>query len=273
MYVRRSHLGMLGQTATCQSVGPQASPNFPVGTMLSNSSGVSGAATGLKIGAQAAGVTVQALTSAGIIAASGALGAVTMGIGFAVGIIAGIFAHHAAAVAKAQATLDPLVPAVEESLLSIINSYNSGQIDGPTAVQALATMQQQYYQGVAQIIKKGGPCPNPTSDPYGNYLKVTGKCNSACMVGCMLEGWAGNLQQMIQSGQGGTLAIAGIAPGTDFNESMPAWSLSVGCPPSIASSASSVGAAVSSVAASVGIPAWMIWVGGALVGAKILGVI
>lgn len=204
---------MLAQSATatvkpCASV-PQQNAPFQAGGPQ-NLSNFNGGAFGVQLGAQVG------------TAIASSIGVSLPGIGSIVGLISGIFTAHAQKIKVAQETLLPLAQSVSGAIVAIVNSYNSGQIDAPTAIQALSSVPQQYYNAAASVIKKGGPCTPHTQ-------MAASPCDSACLIGCTVEDWCNDLIAMIQSGVGGTVPMAGWAPGTDFPQTFPKWQLTVRC--------------------------------------------
>jgi len=76
------------------------------------------------------------------------------GIGKLVGFIGGIFGgHHAAAVAREQATLCAAIPATNQALMQIDSDFFSGKITKDQAFSALDDLYQNFTQEVQPVLQ------------------------------------------------------------------------------------------------------------------------
>lgn len=123
-------------------------------------SSTSDAATGLRVANEVGGVAATALT--GVPIGGGGPGLLS--------ILAGIFSHHAQAVAKEQETLCQVSTAYNQFADQIEQMLKTGQI----ALQdAIVTLQKVYYQLVAQLNTIEGP--------------GTSGCNAGCFYHSALD--------------------------------------------------------------------------------------
>jgi hypothetical protein len=112
-------------------------------------------------------------TNIGVGLATAGIGAIPV-VGGALSKIVGIFgAHHAAAVKTEQATLCQAVPDANNFLRGIDAAIAQGQIDAPTATQAMEQGYQNWLAEVKAILQDtGGHC---------NAACVYEKCFRACI--------------------------------------------------------------------------------------------
>jgi len=100
------------------------------------------ALTGLQIG----------LTTSGVVTAA-ALAPFTMGISALIGLFPLFFQHHAQAVALEQKTICAAVPAANNLLQVIDQAVRSGQIDAAHGISALQSLENDFANTVAAILK------------------------------------------------------------------------------------------------------------------------
>ena len=148
----------------------------------------------------------------------------------AVARIAAIFgAAHAAAVKKEAQTLSAAVPQWRQLTASVVDAYNSGQIDASTAVSYIENAKGLYYQQVKDIQRGTWPYQGTdfNIDYYDSYASRSGPtgsasknpdahapdpCNGACVVGhYWIEREALMIEQAINSGQSVTIPLEAIA--------------------------------------------------------------
>lgn len=155
--------------------------------------------------AQGTSVGLGAATAGATVGAAAAAGAVSFGVGAVVAIIAGIFAHHAAAVRNEADALNAAVPGVTQSWQAIIDKLNAGSISQSDAIagvdQTLSSYDQLVY-GQAGVKQKAGNGPDVVKKDW-------------------LQPWADKVKQLISTG--GTFqstqipahaGFAGLAPFT-----------------------------------------------------------
>lgn len=112
-------------------------------------------------------------------------------------------AAHAAAVKREAQTLSSAVPQWRSLLVSTIDAYNQGQIDGTQAAGLIEQAKQIYYQQVASIIhgNPGSGAPNYYGQ-RGSKVPGISPCNGACYVAYWyVEPEAALAEQAFTSGQ------------------------------------------------------------------------
>lgn len=144
-----------------------------------------------------------------------------------VGLFSSIFGAHAAAVKNEQTLLCAAVPAANQALQTIQAAVSSGQINPAAGIQALQSLQAQFNAAV-QKIRNGN---DPTS---------SGQCNAACVMASELAAIIAMMTSQFQDLQAQQAAAATSAPAGP-------------------SAAAGVTGAVSSTAASLGIPSWALY--------------
>lgn len=142
-------------------------------------------------------------------------------------IFGAIFGHHAAAVAKERSILCAAVPAANQTLQLIDQAVQNGQATPQQAMAAVQALPAQFQAQVAGIIQG----TDPTS---------SGECNAACVMLSELKAIC-----LVRASTYQDLATAAA--------SNPASGL---VPIGVTS-------AISSAAASTGLPSWVFWLGGA----------
>lgn len=174
-----------------------------------------------------AGATTGAVGAAagGFATAAGtALGVATLGIGAVVAVLSIIFAHHAAAVAQEQ-NLECVATAAANNAMNVLaQGVASGQIAPADAVTALNTLYSQY----AAMVK-----PSWGTSPWCNA-----NCELQILMQAMVLYWQAQYQAMADA-QTASSAAAGASPAGAIT--------------------APVTGAVDSVAASTGLPTWLIY--------------
>jgi hypothetical protein len=176
--------------------------------------------------------TGLALSTAGIVegavgvAATSVIGLATFGVGAAVGIVFAIFQHHAAAVKRDIGAECSAVPAANNALQVIIQGVQQGLITPQQGIAELNSLPPAFLQAV-------GPAKN--NSPYCNVL-----CEKLITLRAICFYWIAQFQDL-QSQQQSSSAQASSNP------------------------VAAVTSAVSSAAASVGIPSWALWLAGGFV--------
>lgn len=140
-------------------------------------SAASGPQNDLKLASTSAGLVLTGVTTglsvAGVTTAA-ALAPITAGISIAIaGIVAifsAIFNHHAAAVAKEQATECAVVPAVNNYLNIIQQAVADGTATPQQGIQALQSLQSEAQSQLASIMKNNAS-----------------QCNAGCVIYKMIE--------------------------------------------------------------------------------------
>jgi hypothetical protein len=153
-----------GALPTTPPYGPNCSGQ-PASNMslLQMSSGIGLAAAGATTGILVATQAISAVTGA-------VLGAATLGVGALISVIAMIFEHHAAAVARDLAFGCSAIPAVNNAFAVINKAVQSGQTTPAAAAQSLQQIYTEYQSA-------GGAAINDS--PW---------CNSNCELGVILQG-------------------------------------------------------------------------------------
>ena len=161
---------------------------------------------------QAAGATAGiagGLAAAGLgagTAAGAALGSVVPVVGTVIGalagLISGIFGQHQQKVALENKVSGQWAAAGPQTINQVIEAWQQGQIDGPTANSALDSIYQQFLQmnqGITKYNGTTGAYPDP------NSARPSSNCNWAC-------GTSWDLNQEIQ----GLKTQIGSSPGTSL---------------------------------------------------------
>ena len=178
-------------------------------------------------GAIAGGVTGSIAAGAAGTAAGTALGVATFGIGFVVSILSFIFAHHAQAVAAEQNYGCVAIAGFNNAMAAINEGVASGQIAPADAVTSLNTVFSKFQSTVA---------PSYSTSPY-----CSADCEAQLQVKASVLYWQSQYQSMAN-------AAAAASPTAAQTAANP-----------LAAVTAPVTNAVSTVAASTGLPAWMIW--------------
>lgn len=145
-------------------------------------------------GAAAAGVSAgEAAAGAGAsVGSSAALGAVTFGVGALIGVAALEWARHEARIKAAKsenAAMNIAVPGWQQSLLTIVAQYNSGQLTDIQTVSELKQLRQlifnslQRYNHTRGVNWKGG---GTQPGLWGSTKYFSVKCDKHCTIGCCL---------------------------------------------------------------------------------------
>jgi hypothetical protein len=121
------------------------------------------AGTGLSIAGAATGLSV--------------LGPIGAGIGLIAGLISGIFGQHAAKVQQENKISGQWAASGPQTVDGIMSAWEAGQVDGPTASNALQQVYAQFVQQNAAISKYNG---TTGAFPDPNQPRPASSCNWAC---------------------------------------------------------------------------------------------
>jgi hypothetical protein len=221
-----------------------------------------------QIASAAPGIAGQAALSTGLIAGGTALSVAVPIVGAALAAVIGsLFAAHAARVKGAtteNAVLNSLIPTVQQAISAVSSSVTSGQTSPTDAISALQSIQEQYWQAVAQVEtgpgQAGGPGKCVAQTPNPNAGTTCDKsCTASCCIGCnVINEWIYKATCEL-NGTPNTLPwnpIVGNKYGLTSSAS-PSWSFAPGSSGSLSSALSSV-----TNASVLGIPLWVLAAGG-----------
>jgi len=153
------------------------SASAPKMNLLSTASGIALSAGGAATGIMVATGTISAVTGA-------VVGAATLGIGALISVIAMIFAHHAAAVARDANFSCSAWPAVNNALSVINQAVHSGQTTPAAAIAALDEVYSQFMAAGGASGSASGPGNIPSS---GTPINDSPYCNSNCVYSVILK--------------------------------------------------------------------------------------
>jgi hypothetical protein len=214
------------------------------------------------------------------------------GIGALVGIIAGLWAAHAARAKGAQtenAAVNSAVQAFDASLRAVFAAANAGQITGAQAAQACQQIMQSYWAGMAPYqsgpgradASRGGSNCGTGLNPGGPCIGMPGgpPCNKSCTAGCCVgcqDLYPTILQALavFNSPTGGTITACNVSGSSYGANTRGSYNLTYTPPP--AASVAGVSNALSSLAAAspaalaadiqtstvAGVPLWLLLAGG-----------
>lgn len=149
----------------------------------------------------ATGVTLATTTTATITTAAMTAG-ITAGIGVVVGIALALWSAHEARIAGAQkedAAWNEIMPGFISMMQGIVNAFNAGQIDKPTAAAEVLAAKQYTFSAAQKFV--GTPGTDWTGGNIGSYQGHSvpiglstrtwwkAPCNKYCSIGCCL--WNG----------------------------------------------------------------------------------
>lgn len=163
--------------------------------MASSAIGIFGGVA-TKAGANGLSLAGVAAGPAGLIA--------TAGVG-AVSAIVGIVNHHSAAVKTEATGMNYAVPRFITNMQMIFAQLNAGQLDPNVALIQIGSAVSDYYNNVASILKKAGPCSGDDNNCNQDKTGID-PCNAACSVGCQyVEKVACQAKRLLYTG--GTITI------------------------------------------------------------------
>jgi hypothetical protein len=210
---RLSNGQLVGLGAGASSVVPSL-PGTVIGTSLSET-GAAGAAAG------AVGGAVGTALSIGIPVAGAVLG-VILG-----GLLSGHYARERGATNE-NAALTQIFPAIQSDIVTVIQAFNSGQLDASDAITAINQIGSNYQQAMAQYetepgTHNGGCTAGPPAVPAPKVTPTP--CNTGCTAGCciycnVIASWLAQATAAIQAGKGTIQFGSGGASKYGF----PAWS-------------------------------------------------
>jgi hypothetical protein len=165
----------------------------PVQSLATSAPGIAGS-----VGATAAGI-----------GAGTALGIAIPVVGIVLGaVIASLFAAHAARVKGAtteNTVLNSLLPTVQQAISAVFSAANAGTATAAEAITQLQSIQQQYWQYVAQVEtgpgQAGGPskCVAQTLAPNAGTT-CDKSCTASCCIGCnVINEWIFKATQIFQN--------------------------------------------------------------------------
>jgi hypothetical protein len=239
-----------------------------------NIAGLISTATGVGV---TAGLT--AASNAGIISIGSAAGPIGAAAAAVVALIAGLWSAHNARAKGAKnenAAMNSAVIAFDGSLKAIFQAANAGQITAQQAIQYCQQVLQMYWQGMAPYMTGPGAsdgshggtgCQNVVvcnqQSPPG--LQCSKSCTAGCCVGCdVLTPTILQAIQIFQKG-GGTLTVCKVYGSKYGGQTRESYSLTYTAPAASAvagASASGVTSALGLPSTVLGLPTWMLLLGG-----------
>jgi hypothetical protein len=162
--------GVFDSYAGCHA---QAKPMSLIPTAGGIAVAIGGATTGIMVATH----VISAVTGA-------VLGAAMLGAGVLISIVAMIFAHHAAAVARDMSFICGALPAVNNSIAVIKKAVQ----DGTTTPQAaIAALDEIYSQFMTAGGASGGPSGPMNIPDGGAAINKHPYCNAACELSMVLK--------------------------------------------------------------------------------------
>jgi len=153
--------------------GAQAKPMSLIPTVGGIGVAIGGATTGILVATH----VISAVTGA-------VLGAATLGAGALISVIAMIFAHHAAAVARDMSFICGALPAVNNSIAVIKKALQDGTTTPAAAAAALDEIYSQFMTAGGASGGASGPGNIPDS---GAAINKHPYCNAACELSMVLK--------------------------------------------------------------------------------------